>query len=197
MVTDHSWARALRAVSCTVWIMSVLAAPAHATTVVSKSFAALCAEADMIFTATVGESRSQWVDAEHGDIETLVTFTAIEPIVGVSAPSVTLRFAGGTVDGIREEFLGVPRFTAGERVVLFARNGYQLSPLVGMSQGCFRVVESPAGPTVVGADGRPVAALDSSGVSADGGQGASGAPLSLSRFLDAVRNELDAQGRRD
>lgn len=197
MVADYSRARSVRAVAWALLILGALAVPAHATTVVSKSFAALCAEADMIFSATVAEVRSQRVDAEQGHIETLVTFTDVEPMLGVSASSLTLRFGGGVVDGVREEFLGVPRFTPGERVVLFARHGYELSPIVGMSQGCFRVVESASGASVTAADGHPVTSLDAGGVAADGGQGASGAPLSLRRFLDDVRTELNAQGRRD
>jgi hypothetical protein len=197
MVDDSSRARLRRAVSWAVLTLVALITPVAATTVISKSFTTLCAEADMIFSATVGEVRSQRVDAEHGDLETWVTFTAIDPIFGVSTPTITLRFAGGVVDGVREEFLGVPRFTTGERVVLFARHGYQLSPIVGMGQGCFRVVDSPSGATLAAADGRPIVALDSRAVAADGGQAASAAPLSLGRFLDEVRNELKAQGRRD
>lgn len=172
-----------------------LAAPARATMVQEKTFAALCAEADMIFSATVATVRPQRVDPARSDLETLVTFTDIDPILGVSGSSLTLRFAGGTLDGVREEFLGVPHFTAGERVVLFARNGHQLSPVVGLSQGCFRVVAADGGATVANADGQPPAALDARVDGAEGGRAGSGAPLPLSQFLDAVRDELHAQGR--
>jgi hypothetical protein len=196
-MSDPNRARWRRAVSLAGLLLVALTASVSATTVVAKNFAALCAEADMIFTATVGDVRSQRVDDAHGNLETWVTFTAIDPVFGVSSPTITLRFAGGVVDGVREEFLGVPRFTTGERVVLFARHGYQMSPIVGMSQGCFRVVDSPSGVTLTSADGQPVLALDSGVIPSDGGQAAGGAPLSLSRFLDEVRNELQAQGRRD
>jgi hypothetical protein len=171
------------------------AASVHATMIVSKSFTDLCAEADQIFSATVADVRSRPVDAEHGHLETLVKFSHVEPILGTATPSVTLRFAGGVLDGVREEFVGVPRFTVGERVVLFARDGHQLSPIVGLSQGCFRVIDSDAGATVVASDGRPIAALEDLGRSADGGQATSTGPMQLDRFLDAVRKELEAQGR--
>lgn len=197
MVADLTPARAFRVALWTILTVVTVAAPAPATTVVSKSFSALCAEADMIFGATVADIRSQRVDGERGDLETLVTFTDIDPILGVSAPSLTLRFAGGVVDGVREEFLGVPRFTVGERVVLFARDGYALSPVVGLSQGYFRVLPSGDGTTVVAGDGRPVPVLDAPRAAADGGQGASEASPSLPQFLDAIRDELRAQRRRD
>lgn len=184
--------RQFRLVLTVLPMLLALGTPAHATMVEAKSFAALCAEADMIFGARVDTVRSQRVDDAHADIETLVTFTDIDPILGVSGSSVTLRFAGGVVDGVREEFLGVPRFTPGERVVLFARNGYQLSPIVGMSQGCFRVIASDGGTAVADADGRLLAAR-AAGV--EGGQAASGGALQLSEFLNAVRGELRAQGR--
>jgi hypothetical protein len=195
MSADFSRARLRHALSRVTLALIALSTAARATTVVSKSFPDLCAQADMIFSATVGEVRSQRVDANRGDLETWVTFTAIEPILGVTTPTVTLRFAGGVVDGVREEFLGVPRFTTGERVVLFARQGYELSPVVGVGQGCFRVVESASGATVAAADGQPLIGLDSRAEQVDGGQGAGGDSLSLSRFLDEVRRELQAQGR--
>lgn len=196
MIAGAGSARLVRVMSALA-LVAALAVSVHATTVVSKSFADLCAEADKIFSATVVDVQSRRVDAEHGHLETLVTFAQVEPVLGTSAASLTLRFAGGLVDGVREEFVGVPRFTVGERVVLFVRDGYQLSPIVGLSQGCFRVINSEAGATVVAADGRPVAAFDDLGRSADGGQAAGTGPMPLERFLDAVRKELEAQGRND
>ena len=198
MVSDFSVARRLRASVWTFMLVAALSGTAHATTVVSKSFADLCAEAEMVFSATVTAVRSQRVDPGRGDLETLVTFADIDALLGVIDSPLTLHFAGGVVDGVREEFLGVPRFTVGERVVLFARKSHQLSPVVGLSQGCFRVVESATGATVASADGRPLTAIDGLVMEADGVGGASsGGPLPLGQFLDAVRRELSAQGRRD
>lgn len=186
--------RLVRLASYAVLALAVSGASARATTVISKSFAALCAEADMIFAATVSAVRSQPVGAEHGHIETFVTFADIDPLFGVTAPTVMLRFSGGVVDGVREEFLGVPRFAIGERVVLFARHGYEVSPIVGLSQGCFRVVETASGAMMAAADGQPLATLDS-GDGAEGGRAAGNTRVSLDRFLHEVRNELSAQGR--
>jgi hypothetical protein len=57
------------------------------------------------------------------------------------------------------------------------------------------VIDSEAGATIVAADGRPLAALADLGRPADGGEAASAGPLPLTRFLEAVREELEAQGR--
>jgi hypothetical protein len=181
-----------------VWLTSLACiasgARVEATTVVAKSFTELCAEADLIFNGTVADVRSEWSDAERDHIETIVIFRVSEPLFGTSAPTVTLRFSGGTLDGVREEFIGVPRFTPGEHVVLFARRGREVSPIVGLSQGCFRVVETADGPAMAAADGQLLTALER-GDTGDGGRAAGDAPLSLPHFLDAVRGELDAQGR--
>ncbi|MDX2167010.1 MAG: hypothetical protein SF182_08105 [Deltaproteobacteria bacterium] len=172
-------------------LLAVLgAAPAGATVVIEKDFAALCREADLIFVGTVTDVTSEWSDAQHRAIRTRVTFGDLTWVRGGSAATVTLRFAGGELDGLREEIAGVPRFAVGERRVLFARDGAYLSPLVGFSQGQFQVVDGADGPVVLDADGRPVPATDRAALQQGAGDAAP-SPVSLDAFLTRVRSTLE------
>jgi len=171
--------------------LALLSARASATTVVAKDFAALCTEADLIFVGTVTSVESRWADASQAAIETLVTFDTPTWLRGMPRPSVTLRFAGGEMDGLREEIAGVPRFALGEQRVIFAHEGRFVSPIVGFDQGAMRVVGGPDGAIVVGmeatSDGRGALRLGTPG-------GTETAPVPLDRFLDRVRRQLDAAG---
>ena len=162
------------------------AIPARGAVVVGKDFSQLCAEADMIFVGTVTDVHAQWVDPEHRWIETLVTFSSLEPFWGVESDRVTLRFSGGQIGDIAEGVQGMPRFIAGERVVVFARNGRLVSPIVGFNQGYFRVTAGPDGPVVVDADGR-ASGEAAAGVQAEG-SGSRGIPVTT--FTDKIRAEL-------
>jgi hypothetical protein len=174
-------------------LLVVLAVPGAllATTIVAKSFAALCREADMIFVGTVAEVGSQWRDRERMEIETLVRFTGVTPVHGIDGGDVTLRFGGGEVDGIREEIAGIPKFLPGRRVVIFAREGKAISPIVGFHQGCFHVVEGPAGSVVQNADGRPVTGVENGALLLGRPEDGVADALSLERFIEHIRRVLD------
>ena len=168
--------------------MVALGGRAAATVVVAKDFNALCDEADMICVGTVVSVESRWVDRERQSIETLVTFSDLSWIRGTTQGAVTLRFSGGTVDGIREELAGVPQFQVGERRVIFAHDGRSVSPIVGFDQGAFRVVDGSGGPEVVGAaeTGEPRGALHRGAPPAAG----TPVPVSLDDFVERVRRRL-------
>jgi hypothetical protein len=172
-------------------LLAVLgAAPARATVVVEKDFAALCTEADLIFVGTVTEVTSEWSDPQRRAIRTRVSFGDLTWLRGGPAPTITLTFAGGEMDGLREEIAGVPRFAVGERRVLFARNGEYVSPLVGFSQGQFQVVDGVNGAVVLDADGKPVSATNRAALQ-QGASAPAGPPVSLDAFLNRVRNTLE------
>ncbi len=80
-----------------VLAVRLLFAPAEASSslIVAKSFADLTAEADLIFVGTVQRVESRWSDPERQAIETLVTFTQLEPVRGAAGTELTLRFCGG------------------------------------------------------------------------------------------------------
>jgi hypothetical protein len=178
-----------RRLAALLLVGALCAAPAGATVVVSKDFDALCNEAELIFVGTVAKTESRWSDPQRRAIETAVTFTDLTWVRGGPRGEIVLRFAGGEIDGLREQIAGVPRFAVGDRRVVFARDGHYLSPLVGFSQGLFLVVEGSDGPAVLDAEGRPVGADGRAALQRGSGQPAD-APLPLDAFLDRVRREL-------
>ncbi len=186
--------RALPAAFC-LTVLAAWGAPVAATVVVAKDFAALCAEADLVFVGTVTDVTSSWRDAAQRSIETQVTFGALTWLHGTPRPAVTLHFAGGEVGGLREEVAGVPSFAVGQRRIVFARDGDFLSPVVGFHQGLFQVVDDGAGPVVLDASGRAVTGVARAALQR-GTRGDATAALPLDAFLDRVRQQLDAGGQR-
>ncbi|MEO8603969.1 MAG: hypothetical protein ABI629_15445 [bacterium] len=168
------------------------AVPARATVVVAKDFAALCAEADLVFVGTVSATAAEWSDPEHRDIRTRVTFADLTWLRGDGAAAVTLRFAGGALDGLREEIAGVPHFAVGERRIIFARAGAYISPLVGFTQGMFQVVDGADGEVVLDAGGRAVTGVGSAAVRR-GDVGDVQTALPLDAFLGRVRSQMEAR----
>lgn len=163
-----------------------------ATTIVAKSFSEVCREADKIFVGTVAEVASQWKDRGRMQIETLVRFTHVTPVDGTGGDDLTLHFGGGEMEGIREEIAGIPQFEPDQRVVVFARNGMSISPIVGFRQGLFHVVEDKRGPVVTDADHRPVTGIENGELRLGKPEDGVGAALSLEQFLDQVRQNRDA-----
>lgn len=183
----------LRRCAALVALLSILAhaAPsARATVLVGKSFRDLCAEADLVFVGTVASVESRWADAQRQAIETMVTFSVATVMLGAPRDQAQLRFAGGRVEGRRSEVVGLPTFAEGDRVIVFARSGRAVSPIVGFNQGLFRIRDAGAGPTVVAADGRSPVRLGAVPADAGGAAQAVSAPLGLDRFLDMIRSEL-------
>jgi hypothetical protein len=117
---------------------------AHATTVIEKSFTELVAQAEGITVGTVSEIREQW-DATQQVPLTLVTFSNLTVLKGNPGTSMTLEFLGGTMpNGLVMMIPGVPRFTVGEKTVVFRTgNQREVCPLVGVWQGLLRVVNNP------------------------------------------------------
>jgi hypothetical protein len=168
------------------------AAPAAATTVIEKDLAALCNEADRVFVGTVSSVQSQWTDPEQRHIETLVTFSDIEPLFGVDTADVVLRFSGGQVGDTVEQVEGMPAFHVGDRDVIFARNAGSVSPIVGFNQGCLHVDGTGSGATVALPSYQPIGMLgDRRVLSAESRTSSS---MSLNDFLSEVRGRLEARG---
>jgi hypothetical protein len=84
-------------------------------------------------------ARSEWRNAATNRvIFTLVEFETSEIIKGNAGASVTLQFLGGTVGDVTLEVAGVPKFHAGDRVILFVEsNGVFFCPVVGVFHGKF------------------------------------------------------------
>ncbi|MBI1818562.1 MAG: hypothetical protein HYR72_26555 [Deltaproteobacteria bacterium] len=166
---------------------------AVATTIVEKDLDALAAEADRVFVGTVASVRSHWADPEQHHIETMVTFTNLDPLFGVDTSEIELRFGGGSVGDVTEMIAGVPTFTVGERVVVFASNQRAVSPIVGFNQGCMRIEGSgDAASVTLTTRARLGTMRDGRAVLADAASGEVAMPLS--EFLADVRRRLATRG---
>jgi hypothetical protein len=132
-------------VTVSIWAMCVSGllffTRANATTVVPPAFEELVDRADLVFVGKVVGSEAEWrVAGTNQAIFTRVEFHTEEILKGSAAASVKLRFLGGTVGGVTLEVVAVPKFTAGDRVLLFVEgNGAQFCPLVGVYHGKFAV----------------------------------------------------------
>jgi hypothetical protein len=122
-----------------------LSAPVLATTVLEQTFPDLVHRADVIAVGTVTGIQEQWDAARQAPL-TYVTFANLTVLKGdPGGESMTLEFLGGhTPDGMALAIAGVPRFTVGEKTVVFcAGNHRDFCPLVGVWQGLLRVAFDP------------------------------------------------------
>ena len=111
------------------------------TTVVPPTFEQLVQQAELIFQGTVTNSLSVW-EGEGGQrhIETYVTFKIEDNVKGQAGTSYTIRMLGGTVGDETMEVTDTPKFTVGDREILFVEhNNDQFVPLVGIDHGRFHV----------------------------------------------------------
>ena len=92
----------------------------------------LTAAADQIVVADVLSARAAW-DGAHQSIHTTVELAVAESWKGQPPADgrITIRNLGGAVGDIEMTVHGAPRFSAGERALLFLRR----SQVVGMAQG--------------------------------------------------------------
>src|SRR5262249_27543054 len=128
-------------------LLVVLVTNAGATTVVPPTFDQLVNEAEVIFQGKVTAVTSQWTgQGAQRVIVTFITFSVEDAMKGNPGQSYTIRILGGTVDGETIEIADAPRFSVGDRDVLFVEhNGSQFIPLVGIMHGRFHVKRDQVG----------------------------------------------------
>jgi len=136
---------------------AVLAASAQATVVPAVGFGQMISEAELIVHGKVTEVEPRWSDDES-TVYTYVTFSDVTVIHGRHFGPLTLRFEGGEIGEHRLEVDGMPTFRNGDEEILFVRgNEVSASPVVGLFQGRFKVVDGivhdHAGAPLVGISG--------------------------------------------
>ena len=124
-------------------LLCVAAGRAGGAILIPKDFQDLAREADVVFAGTVTDIYSEWDgEAYHSKIHTYVTFTDLKIIAGdYTDRSIEVRLLGGEIDDIGVEYSGVPKFRLGDKNIIFLSGNFKaLCPIVGWSQGIYRVV---------------------------------------------------------
>ncbi len=173
---------------------------ARATTVIPPTFDQLVSQAEVIFEGTVTDVTSQWVgEGAQRHIVSFVTFKVNDPIKGKAGGTYTIRMLGGKVGDETMEVTDTPKFTRGDRDILFVENnGKQFVPLVGIGYGRFRVQQQGGREVVADDHGGAVKDLAKLGTE-DGAahaqahaRAAVSESLSASDFKAAIRAKLGA-----
>jgi hypothetical protein len=165
---------------------------AWGTTVVPPTFDQLVSQAEVIFQGAVSDVRSEWAGAgAQRHIVTYVTFKVEERFKGNVGATYSIRLLGGTVDGETMVVTDTPKFSVGDRDILFVENnGSQFVPLVGISHGRFRVErEQTTGRDVLMTNERAPLS-DVSQLGKDQRAATAGGPLSVDEFKGAIRARL-------
>src|SRR5688572_5518275 len=126
--------------------------PAGASTFVAMSEKELVAASDAVVRGQVVSVESFWND-RHTLIVSEAVFEVESAIAGAAPRYVTLRTAGGTVDGYTVEATGFPVFRAGDRALLFlerddqkplgrvhTKSGAESYRVAGYQLGQYRIV---------------------------------------------------------
>jgi hypothetical protein len=101
----------------------------------------LARQADTIVVGTVTQQQSAW-DAQHTAIYTDVTVAGERVLAGTPGDTVTLRVAGGIVEGMGMRTSNDPTFQDGEQVIVFLDTTTIPSSVVGMQQGKFTIKDN-------------------------------------------------------
>jgi hypothetical protein len=176
--------------------LCLFASIASAQTEEAVSFPQLVERAQHIFVGQVVAVDSFRADRRDGArIRTRVTFSVDEKLRG-SGLVTMLEFLGGTVGDLTQEVADMPRFSIGERYVVFALDGDRwVNPLVGSSQGLLRVSRDARDGTarVLTAANAPLASVSAIGRPVTRVSSTMTTPMSLPAFLDAIRGEMARQ----
>jgi hypothetical protein len=176
----------LRAIGVVLLAWGLLSATAQALTVVPRSFDELVQLADTVVVGTVTAVHSEMTDTAAQRIISQVTLSQLQVIKGPAIDGdYVLQVPGGVVGRYAEDYPGLPSFEVGRRYVLFVRgNRRDFFPVVGVTQGVFRVVNDAAGRQVVVRDDAAAEARSLSALTAK-------AP-SLDQFIRDIQARLPA-----
>lgn len=169
-----------------------LARPAFATVTVSMRFDALVADSSAILRGEVVDVRSEWRTLRGEQIiVTRVRFKVERVLKGSASPIETLELLGGSIGETTMAVPGMPQFAVGDRDLLCLGRTGALFPVMGASQGRFRILTDRSGrDRVVFSDGRPVGSVAQIGRAAVVMSMAPIAPITLAVFESTIEEEL-------
>ena len=139
-VFSRSEQRRVATFKSSVLLIAVFATTcAFATTYAELTLDELTTRAETAFYGAVSEVN---VEERDGDPYTLVTFDVTRGLTGEPGETLELAFLGGDLpDGTSLVVTGMPQFDLGDEVILFAYDTPYYSPIVGFSQGLWRLSE--------------------------------------------------------
>jgi hypothetical protein len=142
-----------------VFAALVACATARATTLMRLSLAEMARTAEVVVRARCVGNVTGW---DAGEIWTVTTFQIEETWKGAPPGLITVRLLGGRAGNLTSTVDGVPRFQAGEDVVLFLeRAGRGNFSIVSWMQGTFRIrLERKTGEESVAQDTAAFATYD-------------------------------------
>src|SRR5689334_6045241 len=105
-----------------VVLATLIPAALHATVEVPVEFGEMVHGSQLVVHGRVVDVRSQQT-CDRRSIETLVTVAVAEALKGRPGETVAFRLPGGEVGRYRRVIVGVPRFAAGDDVIVFLRGG--------------------------------------------------------------------------
>jgi hypothetical protein len=129
-------------VSCCVGLLLAIGGATKATTLVRMSVAQMSRAAEVIVRARCLENSTGW---DAGEIWTFTSFEVQEAWRGSPPARITVRLLGGRAGNLTSSVSGIPRFHAGEEVVLFLeRTPHGDFSIVSWEQGTFRIRRAAA-----------------------------------------------------
>jgi hypothetical protein len=130
-----------------LFFIAVVAAVAHATTLVALDVPALTKGSSVVARATVRSVEARWTK-DGGRIMTDAVLEVSEPWKGTPAKQIVVMQPGGVVGDVGQLVHGTAKFTVGEDVVVFLEPRGDRYLLTGMLQGKFKVETSTDGKSV-------------------------------------------------
>lgn len=175
-------------------LVFLLAVPAHASIARAVGFQEKVDAADAIVLGKIVATESAW-DPSGRWIVTRSTLRVERALKGTPAPQLTLVTPGGTVDGVRQETVGVPSFAAGDEHVVFVRSTAAGPTVAFFEQGLFDVTRDARGAVMVQPASSELLLLDPSGARTAAAQVAR-EPETLDAFQRRVDNALRVSRQR-
>jgi hypothetical protein len=176
-----------------LFLASLFCLPAVGTSVRAPGFETLVDRAELIFTGRVLGQRSEWKNIDGSrSIVTLVSFHVDAIHKGRAESRITLQFLGGTVGNVTMDVAEMPRFTVGEKAVLFVEgNGLSASPIIGFFHGRFPIRKSSEqAEEVLRHDGAPLTEVAEIGRPKRAGSAAARRAMSPGQFSVKIRDRL-------
>jgi hypothetical protein len=189
--------RLTRLIAVSAITMLGVVRPAFATVTVPMRFEALVGDSATILRGEVVDVRSEWRTLRGEQVIVTRVRFKVERVLKGSAPTIeTLELLGGSIGETTMAVPGMPQFALGDRDLLCLERTGALFPVLGASQGRFRILTDRAGrDRVVFSDGRPVGGVAQIGRAAVVMSAAPIAPITLDAFESTIQEEL-AHARR-